>query len=144
MVLIQMGLRAGSPSGSDRDNERVPDDVDRCPSGAGHQPAPTGRDWVRRQMRTPPLRYGSPPVPKLFGSVQEMAGNFAAGMQRIGFHCGFPWGRETRRRSSGRERVHPAPPSHAAIAADQELEETRRIAAEQIRQLSEQQIFGQL
>lgn len=136
-----MGLRAGSTSGGIKRNKSHSENIPTVTATADEIHRRHSNSHHHQQQNLHHLRYAHPA--RIFGSVQEMAGNFAAGMQRIGFHCGFPWGRESQSR---RERVHPSAASHAAATAaaatapDLESEEERLIAIQQILQLSEQQI----
>lgn len=143
--MVQMGLRSGSPGARDRDDDQQHDqDFSRHKMNHHHPPPPPPPPPpprnIRRHQRHLSTRYATPSS-RLIGSVQELAGNFAAGVQRFGFHCGFPWGRETRKKPSPKERFSRSPPLSEATSPV-EMEEGRQLALEQILQLSEQQICG--
>jgi len=98
-------------------------------NGTSSTPPPSSRS-----LRTP---GGAKRPQKLFGSVHQIAGNLAAGMQRIGFQWGIPWGREARSR---REReTLPGVTTPTALELDAER---RHVASQQILELSEEQILG--
>jgi len=123
MRMVYMG-QAGSPRGS-RDDTHVMQTTRSSSPSSSH---PSSR---------PPLRQAAQRPQNLFGSVHQIAGNLAAGMQRIGFQWGIPWGRGARSR---RER-ETLPGSASPTTADLD-EERRHVATQQILELSEEQIMG--
>jgi len=74
--------------------------------------------------------------------MQEIAGNLAAGVQRIGFQCALPWTRSRRRRADAERSAAAAATHHVVDGSAMTEEEQRARACQQILQLTEQQIVG--
>jgi len=144
-VMVRMGLRAASPPASAADDDG---------SGSGGEEGPAPGERTCRDDRAPPRRYrsagGRRPVgpgfsaaasSRRFDSMHEIAGNLAAGVQRIGFHCTLPWTRSRRRRAAERSTTERT--THQVVdGTAMSDEEQRARACEQILQLTEEQIVG--
>ena len=138
--MVRMGLRAASPTTAADDDDDGggggddgPEAVERICRDREHTYRSAAR---RRHVGCQHAAQSS----RRFDSMQEIAGNLAAGVQRIGFHCALPWTRSRRRRAAA-ERSAAA--SHHVVDGSAVTEEEQRArACEQILQLSEQQIVG--
>jgi len=138
--MVRMGLRAASPTAADDDDDD---------SGGGGDDAQTAeRSCCDRHHAGGRRRHhvGCPhaaQASRRFDSMQEIAGNLAAGVQRIGFQCALPWTRSRRRRADAERSAASAAATHHVVDGSTMTEEEQRArACQQILQLSEQQIVG--
>jgi hypothetical protein len=163
--MVRMGLRAASPS-TRADTGSSTSRPGRSPMEDVAHPIP-GTSSCHHHTG----RHGIPLSTSRFGSMHEIAGNLAAGMQRIGIQCGLAWTREARARRrrenaafsepcatdqaaggpTGMRRISTVTgwssiePGLAAVnyGPMSPDEEERLRASEQILQLSEDQIVGE-
>jgi len=136
--MVRMGLRAASPTAaSDVQDEAGADDG---PSTAERTCADRRRAYRSSGGRRHVGCHHAANSSHRFDSMQEIAGNLAAGVQRIGFHCALPWTRSRRRRAAERSAVTTS--HHAVDGSTITEEEQRARACQQILQLTEQQIVG--
>lgn len=91
-LMVRMGLRAVSPS-TRADTGSSTSRPDRSPVEDVVHAIPGTSSCHHHSGR-----HGIPPSTGRFGSMHEIAGNLAAGMQRIGIQCGLAWTREARAR----------------------------------------------
>jgi len=135
--MVRMGLRAASPSTAADDDDDGSGGADDGGSDGYHRTCPHRQRTYRSGGRCQHAAQSS----RRFDSMQEIAGNLAAGVQRIGFHCTLPWTRSRRRRAAERSAAV-ASSHHAGDGSTVTEEEQRARACEQILQLTEQQIVG--
>jgi len=152
--MVRMGLRAASPTATAAGADADDDDNDdgSCDGGDGGDEGPppqtaegTCFDRPRADRSDGRRRYHHPATAhtgRRFDSMHEIAGNLAAGVQRITFQCALPWTRSRRRRAAERSTPVAAAAQHHADGTAMSEEEQRARACEQILQLSEQQIVG--
>jgi len=135
--MVRMGLRAASPTAASDDGDDDGPRSAECPSCDRQRTFRSGGGRPRHHVGCQHAAHSS----RRFDSMQEIAGNLAAGVQRIGFHCALPWTRSRRRRAAA-ERSAAVSTTHVDGSTMTE-EEQRARACQQILQLTEQQIVGE-
>jgi len=140
--MVRMGLRAASPTAAASDDDGGDDaggDGQRTAERTGGDRQRTCRSGGRRRHVG---YHHAAHSSRRFDSMQEIAGNLAAGVQRIGFQCALPWTRSRRRRAAAERSAAVGASHHTVDGSTMTEEEQRARACQQILQLTEQQIVG--
>jgi len=138
--MVRMGLRAASPTAAASDDEDAGgDDGPQTAERTCFDRERTARSGGRR--RHVGCQHAAQSS-RRFDSMQEIAGNLAAGVQRIGFQCALPWTRSRRRRAAAERSATVTATHHGVDGSTMTEEEQRARACQQILQLTEQQIVG--